>query len=81
MFITTTADPLSAFLISRCGLSLKAFRPFVSSLIRFLCLHFLGLLFIISCLTDLWNISNALFGWVWPPTRFRFKYFFVFPCF
>ena len=62
MFITTTADPLSAFFITRCRLSLKAFRPFDSSRVRFLCLHFLGLLFSISCLTDLWNISNALFG-------------------
>ena len=53
MIITTTAEPLSAFLITICGLSLSSLRPILSCILRLLCLIFLGLLLSISCLTDL----------------------------
>ena len=66
MFITTTAEPLSAFLMTISELSLRAFRPILSCLVKLLHLLCLGLLFSISCFTDLWNISRALLGGLGP---------------
>ena len=62
MFITTRAEPLSAFLMTISGLSLRAFRAIISCLVNLLCLWCLGLLLSISCFIDLWNISRALLG-------------------
>ena len=60
VFITTTAEPLSAFLMTISGLSLRFLRPILSFFNRLLCFEYLGLLLSISCLTDLWNMSRAL---------------------
>ena len=60
VFITTTAEPLSAFLMTISGLSLRFLRPFFFD--RLLCFEYLGLVLNISCLTGIWNMSRALFG-------------------
>ena len=62
MFITTTAEPLSAFLITMCGLSRNLFNPNLSSLVRLLWFLCFGATLSMYCLTDLWNVSSVLFG-------------------
>ena len=59
VFIITTAEPLSAFFMTISGLSLRALRPILSCFVRLLCLECVGLHLRISCLTDLWNMSNV----------------------
>ena len=53
MFIITTAEPLSAFLMVICGLTLRIFNPLRSSFVRLSYSLVLNLLFKISCLIDL----------------------------
>ena len=53
MFMTSTADPLSGFLMTISGFSLSVLKPLCSSLMRLSCFLCLGLLLSISCLRDL----------------------------
>ena len=53
VFITTRAEPLSAFLIVMWVLPLSLFKPNLSSFVRLLKLLCFGLDLSMSCLTDL----------------------------
>ena len=65
VFITTTAEPLSAFLMTISGLSDNSFKPILYSFVKFGLWLVLTFLMRRPNLNDLWKISRnwcTLFG-------------------